>query len=72
MLLAALLALLHKLGLPTEPTFSADELLEAACRDKKISGSTLNLIVPRAIGSCEITPIDTSELSAWLRDGGAV
>ena len=50
---------------------AASELLDAACRDKKIAGSRLNLVVPRAIGRCEIMPIDTAGLSAWLRDGGA-
>ena len=70
--LDALLALLRSLGLPTETRYSAAELFDAACRDKKITGSTLNLIVPRAIGRCEIMPIDTAGLSAWLRDGGAV
>ena len=69
--LDALLALLRALGLPTETAFSASELLDAACRDKKIAGSRLNLVVPRAIGRCEIMPIDTAGLSAWLRDGGA-
>ena len=69
--LDALLALLRALGLPTETAFSASELLDAACRDKKIAGGRLNLIVPRAVGRCEIMPIDTAGLSAWLRDGGA-
>lgn len=69
--LDALLALLQSLRLPTETSYSAAELLEAACRDKKISGSKLNLVVPRAIGRCEILPVDTAELSNWLQDGGA-
>lgn len=69
--LDALLALLQSMRLPTVSAYSAAELLDAACRDKKISGSKVNLVVPREIGRCQILPTDTADLAAWLHDGGA-
>ena len=59
-------------GLPTECPYPADMLLGAMCADKKIFGSTLNLIVPAEIGSCCILPVPVAELPGWLHDGGAL
>lgn len=70
--LSALTSLLKALGLPTQTAFSAQMLLDAALHDKKIEGKTLHLVVPRAIGRCEIMAAQTDELRGWLMDGGAV
>ena len=37
--------------------------------DKKRTGGTVNLIVPRAIGRCEITPLPVEALEAFIEEG---
>lgn len=64
-------ALLRALGLPTESPFSAEALFEALKTDKKRAGGTLCLVVPRAIGRCELLDVPLAETLDWLRDGGA-
>ena len=55
-----ILKLLEQFGLPTNTEFSAEMLYSSALSDKKRSGNSVNLIIPRSIGHCEIiaTPID--------------
>ena len=65
----AVIALLRAFGLPTETAYSADELYDALLLDKKISGGRLHLIVPRAIGSCDILPLTAEEAYKWLEAG---
>lgn len=60
------IAVLKKHGLPTELCFERDELADACKSDKKIAGSRLHLVVPEAIGSCRIIPIETDEIISWL------
>lgn len=59
-------------GLPDRAEFTADELYAAALSDKKISGGSINLIVPERIGRCRIEKVPAEELRAWLADGGAI
>lgn len=58
--------------LPDKTEFTADELHAAALSDKKISGGSINLIVPERIGCCRIEKVPTEELHTWLCDGGAL
>ena len=37
--------------------------------DKKASQRTIDLIVPRRIGSCEIVRIDIADLQEWIEAG---
>ena len=62
-------ALLKKLALPTQTQYDAQTLFEAASRDKKIRGATMDLVVPRDIGNCELYKIAVEELSAWIQEG---
>ena len=54
-------AVLQQFGLPTETTYTAEQLFDCALSDKKRSGGTVNLIVPESVGSCRIlsTPVQT-------------
>ncbi len=61
---------LNSYGLPTRTAYSAQELLHAAQADKKMDGGTLHLIVPTAIGSCQILSIPAAELQSWMTAGG--
>ncbi len=65
-----ILSVIRLYGLPTEASWPADEMARMAASDKKSSGSSLRLIVPERIGKCRILPVPTSDLSAWLLDGG--
>lgn len=56
-------------GLPTSTNFTAQELFESALSDKKRSGSTINLIVPCAIGNCDIVPTCVDNLLAFIEEG---
>ncbi len=64
-----IIALIKKYSLPTETELSADELFTAACSDKKIAGGTMQLVVPRKIGHCEIIPVGIDEMKEWLLSG---
>ncbi len=58
-----LIALLEKFGLPISTDRTATELYRSALSDKKRSGGTVNLILPRSIGHCILqkTPVDQLE-----------
>lgn len=55
--------------LPTTTTFTANQLYLCALSDKKRAGGTINLIVPIAIGNCEIVPIDVDHLESFIKEG---
>ncbi len=56
-------------GLPTRTTFTAEQLFSASLSDKKRSGETVNLIVPREIGNCIIRPTPVEELESFIKAG---
>ncbi len=68
--LDALLEMLRAYGLPTGCEYSAEELAAAMRNDKKMTGSTMHLVVPETVGKCRVLPAPASELTAWLRQGG--
>ena len=61
--------LLEKFGLPIFTHHSAAELTEAALSDKKRSGDTINLVLPRRIGECALCPTPISELESQIQSG---
>ena len=64
-----LLNLLSKFGLPVDTDFTAQDLYLTALSDKKRLGSSVNLIIPRAIGNCEIIPVLVTELKSFIKAG---
>lgn len=56
-------------GLPVKCDFTAPELATFALHDKKRSGSTVSLIIPTAIGHCDIVPTETEKLSTFIESG---
>lgn len=60
---------LKQFGLPVSTDFSADDLYTYTLSDKKRSGGTVKLIVPREIGRCDIEPVGVEELKDWIRAG---
>ena len=67
----AVLALLRQYGLPVDCAYPVEQMLGTILHDKKASGGSINLIVPTAVGSCEIRKTPASEIPGWLRAGGA-
>ena len=61
--------LLERFGLPIFTHHSASELLDSALSDKKRSGDTVNLILPKAVGSCAIVPTPVSGLENLIQAG---
>ena len=56
-------------GLPIRTEFTAEELVHYMLSDKKRSGGTIPLIIPREIGSCDIIPTPVEELTDFVKAG---
>ncbi len=61
--------LLQKFMLPTETVYNAELLLVSALNDKKRSGKTVNLIIPRSIGNCFVLPTQIDMLRSVIDMG---
>ena len=64
-----ILNLLDKFGLPTCTEYTADELYTYTLSDKKRSGSTVRLIIPKSIGDCVILPTPVDALKSFIQAG---
>ena len=64
-----ILEILKKFHLPVKTAFSADELYNCTLSDKKRSGGTIRLIIPREIGFCDILPTPVGELKSFIEAG---
>lgn len=65
----AVIQILKQFQLPTRAACSADDILEYALSDKKRAGGTVNLIVPRQIGYCDILPTPVENLLTVIKAG---
>lgn len=65
-LTAPLIALLQKIGLPTELTYDREAIFGALLSDKKKFGNTVNFILVREPGRAEITPIEAETLHEYI------
>lgn len=66
---ARIAACLEKNGLPTGTDYPAEALAKAALADKKRSGDSITIVVPRAIGGCELKRIPVTELLPIIAAG---
>lgn len=64
-----ILSLLNLFGLPDCTEYNAEELFAYTLSDKKRSGSSISLILPRAIGTCEIVPTPVDQLLPFIQEG---
>ncbi len=64
-----IVGILRQFGLPTASDTDADTLFRYALSDKKRSGGTVNLIIPRAVGNCEIVPTPVEEIKSFIEEG---
>lgn len=67
--LDTLISVLHTFSLPTKCAFTAQQLYAAALSDKKRSGGSISLIIPRQIGKCDILPFPIEELESFIKAG---
>ena len=64
-----ILSVLERFGLPTCTKYTAEDLYTYTLSDKKRSGGTVNLIIPKAIGFCNIVPTPVEELKSLIEAG---
>ena len=64
-----ILSLFRQFSLPTDPEFTAAQLASVALSDKKRSGSSLTLILPREIGQCDLFPLPVEALETLIETG---
>ena len=59
-------SILDAYGYPKYEGFDNAKILAAIRSDKKRSGDSITLVVPRKIGECELVEMPMSELGGWL------
>lgn len=64
-----ILSAVERFGLPTSTDYDADSLYNSALSDKKRSGGSVRLIIPKEIGECLIVPTNISELKSFVEAG---
>lgn len=64
-----ILEILKRFGLPLETGYCAEELYTYTLSDKKRTGGSIRLIIPREIGFCEIVPTPVFELKSFIEAG---
>lgn len=64
-----MVALIKQFGFPTTTDIPSDALYCAMLADKKRSSSSINLIIPKAIGHCTIMPTPVDELKTFIEEG---
>ena len=63
------LAAFSAFDLPTGSFFSPQNLAAAALSDKKRSGDSIALVIPREIGRCELQSVPVSQLESIIKEG---
>ena len=56
-----------KYGLPANYEIGSEKMAKLMLSDKKVMGKSLNMIVPKEIGKCEILPVSTEELISFIK-----
>lgn len=64
-----LCGVLEHFCLPCSTDYSADTLFKSALSDKKRSGKTVNLIIPREVGNCIIMPTPINRVHSIIEAG---
>ena len=64
-----IIAALEKCGLPTKTDIDADTLFELTLSDKKSNGDSINLIIPKKIGKCEVCKTEKATVKDIIKAG---
>jgi len=67
--LQVLTRLLKRFALPLETAFDAKSLYDAALADKKRAGDEIAIVVPTALGKCELKQMPVNDLLGWIEMG---
>lgn len=67
-----IISILNQYQLPTSTDFTAEDLYATTCSDKKISGGSIRLVVPTAVGNCTLHSIPVLKMRTWLELGLAI
>lgn len=60
---------LNRFSLPTTTDYSPEALADFALMDKKRSGGTVRVIIPRSIGQCDIVVTPVEQLKSLIEEG---
>ena len=61
--------LISKCGLPTKCPYTAEELYKVALSDKKRSGGSITVVLPKHEGECVLKKITVDELLEYIKKG---
>lgn len=61
--------LVTQFGLPTDIDYPVEDIFTYTLSDKKRTGGTVNLIIPKAIGNCTVVPTAVEELRSFIKAG---
>ena len=64
-----ILKILEYFQLPTHAPYNSEQIYNYALSDKKRTGGSIRLIIPREIGCCEIIPTPINELKSFIEAG---
>ncbi len=64
-----LIKMLSKFSLKTKCGYSPEALTKRARSDKKADGESVNLVVPTALGECDVVKISMNEFMSVLKEG---
>jgi len=64
-----ILDILNRFQLPIHTEYSVEDLYACTLSDKKRTGGSIRMIIPREIGCCEIVPTPISELKSFIEAG---
>jgi len=67
--LDSLICALEKYDLPSSCEFTAKELASVALLDKKRSGETITLVIPKRVGKAELYELPIKELEGFITKG---
>lgn len=62
-------SLIEQFDLPIATQFTAHQLYTSALSDKKRAGGTVNLIIPRQIGLCDIISTAVTDVESFIKAG---
>ena len=63
------ISILKKFELPICCDYPPEDLAEAAFSDKKRSGNSVHLIIPKAIGQCDVVPTPINSITDFIKAG---
>ena len=64
-----ILSILEAFGLPTTSDYPVEDIYRYTLSDKKRSGDSVKLIIPRAIGDCIVVPTPVEQLKSFIEAG---